>query len=62
MDKYEQGFGVWKKLARTLFFPRQAAKEVDFKSWIVTDFDNCLEGNPYTMNDEDGQQEQKDKK
>ena len=52
-DQFEMGFSAFKKIFKMLTNIKDYAKKQNFTEWTVTDFDNCLEGNPHVMLMED---------
>jgi hypothetical protein len=47
-EKYELNWNIFKKIWKNFRKP-----ELKFENWVITDFDDCLLGNPYTSEDPD---------
>ena len=47
-DRYELGFKVIKKVIMKFWRP-----SLEFENWVITDFDNALNGNPHIIDDEE---------
>ena len=47
-DRMQLGLGIFSKLFKRIFVPQK----LEFERWYITDFDDCLKGNPHIKEEE----------